>query len=178
MLWRWLFVLLICISVTTALSGPVFYQRHLVAMGHLRLDLVQILQNCFGKKWGFCLLAILIYGPPTMAMFWLYNYVNCPNGIYAWRGIWEFRIAFWVQSLLIYGPATMVIFWLYDFPVWFYGLTWVISMTLLLADRISTTGWIYFFNRELPDGWMILGMILLVACMIMSIVSHYKPLPG
>lgn len=86
--------------------------------------------------------------------------------------IWTFRIAFYLQFFPLYVALTMAIYWLYDRVDWFGNKWWVVSLTLLLADRISTTFWIWRFNKELPDTWMILGMIALAGFMTISITSR------
>lgn len=88
------------------------------------------------------------------------------------NSIWAFRLAFYGQFLPLYIVLTMAIYWLYDRVDWFGNRWWVISLTLLLADRISTTFWIWHFNKELPDIWMILGMIALAGFMTISMTSR------
>jgi len=86
--------------------------------------------------------------------------------------VWTFRLAFYCAALIIYVPMTMLIYWLYDRTEWFAGRWWVISLTLLLADRISSTFLIWYFKNELPDMWMVWGMVSLLFCMTMSTLTR------
>lgn len=88
------------------------------------------------------------------------------------NSVWTFRVAFYLQFLPLYIVMTMGVYWLYDRAGWFGNRWWIISLTLLLADRISTTFWIWHFKRELPDIWMILGMIALAGCMAVSMATR------
>lgn len=88
------------------------------------------------------------------------------------NSIWAFRLAFYGQFLLLYVALTMAVYWLYDRVDWFGNRWWIISLTFLLADRISATFWIWRFNKELPDIWMILGMIALAGFMTISMASR------
>lgn len=126
----WLLTLAISIIVTTALSGPVFYQRVLVEAGKL-----EVLGRRFDSIWGF-------------------------------------RLAFYIHLLPLYVVMTMAIYWLYDRVDWFGNKWWIISLTFLLADRISSTFWIWRFNKELPDAWMILGMLALAGFMTISMARR------
>ena len=88
------------------------------------------------------------------------------------NSIWTFRIAFYLQFFPLYVVLTMAIYWLYDRIDWFGNRWWIISLTLLLADRITATFWIWYFNKELPDMWMILGMIALAGFMTISMTQR------
>ena len=88
------------------------------------------------------------------------------------NSIWIFRVAFYLQFFPLYVLLTMAIYWLYDRVDWF-GNRWrVISLTFLLAERISSTFWIWHFNKELPDIWMILGIIALAIFMTISMTQR------
>lgn len=126
----WLLTLAMCIIVTAALSGPVFYQRALVEAGKL---------DVLGRRF---------------------------------HSIWTFRLAFYGQFLLLYVLLTMSVYWLYDRVDWFGNKWWIISLTFLLADRITTTFWIWHFNKELPDMWMVLGMVALAGFTTISMTSR------
>ena len=88
------------------------------------------------------------------------------------NSIWMFRVAFYLQFFPLYVLLTMAIYWLYDRVDWFGNRLWVISLTFLLAERISSTFWIWHFNKELPDIWMILGMIALAGFMTVSMAQR------
>lgn len=91
---------------------------------------------------------------------------------YRFNSIWPFRLAFYLQFFLLYVLLTMAIYWLYDRTDWFGDRLWIISLTFLLADRITSTFWIWYFNKELPDTWMILGMIALAGFMTVSMTQR------
>lgn len=86
--------------------------------------------------------------------------------------IWTFRLAFYSQFLPMYIALTMAVYWLYDRVDWFENRWWIISLTLLLADRFTSAFWIWHFKKELPDAWMILGMIALFGLMTISMTSR------
>ena len=86
--------------------------------------------------------------------------------------IWMFRLAFYGQFLPLYVALTMAVYWLYDRVDWFGNRWWIISLTFLLAERISSTFWIWHFNKELPDIWMILGIIALAIFMTISMTQR------
>lgn len=91
---------------------------------------------------------------------------------HSFNSIWAFRLAFYGQFLPLYVILTMAVYWLYDRVDWFGNKWWIISLTFLLADRITSTFWIWHFNKELPDIWMILGMIALAGFMTVSMTSR------
>ncbi len=88
------------------------------------------------------------------------------------NSIWTFRLAFYAQFLPMYIVLTMAVYWLYDRVDWFENRWWIISLTLFLADRISSTFWIWHFKKQLPDIWMVLGMIALAGFMTVSMTSR------
>jgi len=88
------------------------------------------------------------------------------------NSIWIFRVAFYLQFFPLYVLLTMAIYWVYDRVDWFGNRWWVISLTFLLAERISSTFWIWHFNKELPDIWMILGIIALAIFMTISMTQR------
>lgn len=91
---------------------------------------------------------------------------------YRFNSIWIFRLAFYGHLIPLYVILTMAVYWLYDRVDWFGNKWWIISLTLFLADRISSTFWIWHFNKELPDTWMILGMFALLGFMTLSMASR------
>lgn len=86
--------------------------------------------------------------------------------------MWTFRLAFYLLFIPLHLTCYMLICWLYSKVNWFGGQLWIVSLTFLVADRVSTTFWIWYFNNELPDMWVIWGMVSLLFCMTMSAVSH------
>ena len=88
------------------------------------------------------------------------------------NSIWIFRVAFYLQFFPLYVLLTMAIYWVYDRVDWFGNRWWIISLTFLLAERISSTFWIWHFNKELPDIWMILGIIALAIFMTISMTQR------
>ena len=88
------------------------------------------------------------------------------------NSIWIFRVAFYLQFFPLYVLLTMAIYWVYDRVDWFGNRWWIISLTFLLAERISSTFLIWHFNKELPDIWMILGIIALAIFMTISMTQR------
>ena len=84
------------------------------------------------------------------------------------NSIWKFRFAFYLQIFPLYFVLTMALYWLYDRADWFENKWWIITLTLLFAGRISETFWIWHFRKELPDVWMLLGMLALAGFMAIS----------
>jgi len=87
---------------------------------------------------------------------------------YNFDSIWTFRLVFYLQFFPLYVVLTLAIYWLYDRANWFGNKWWIISLTFLLSERVATTFWIWHFKKELPDVWMVAGMLALLIFMAIS----------
>lgn len=116
----------------------------------------------------------------TLTLCWSIFYTNnlfMTSGSFVILGnqitsVWGVRIFFYFLFLPIHLICFLSICWVYSKANWFDGKLWVISITFLIADRLSTAFWIWYFKSELPDMWMVWGMVSLLFCMSMSAVSH------
>lgn len=123
----------------------------------------------------YCCTAII-----TLTLSWSVFY---PNYLYITSGtipffaskissIWTLRLYFYFLFLPIHLICFLSICWVYSRVHWFGGKIWIISLTFLISERLSSVFWIWYFNRQLPDMWMVWGMVSLLFCLAMSAYSH------
>ncbi len=87
--------------------------------------------------------------------------------------VWTFLVGFYFLFWPLWFLMTFVMFWLIGRAVWFDNRLWIIHLTIFVGGQFAAGFGIHYFNKgELPDVWVIMGILFFIFCMIMSAVTH------